>query len=208
MPDLSLYKSQFLGKWPQRYEVYDLSLKANEPLLDVLIEQRFFDFHTTNHGRIVSKHQIVAYFKCGGIDALKRGFTCPQGEYEIHHIDGKTSNNQPKNLVYLPTVLHQEITISQRRICKYLRVFGRKRFDTVIGKLKDLVIWNRQGRAVKNVIQFVCCVLTKTLVNSAKTFGVFYNKSQISKWLNKIRKAIASNIPTFWQDATWIVVSP
>lgn len=198
------FKSHYVGKFPQKYRCYNLNLKQNQELKTQLQQAGFFDFHSSNNGQLVGEHQIVAFFHAGGLHALRRGLKCIQGEHEVHHLDGNGLNNNPGNLQYLPVCIHQEITISQRRACRYLKVWGVQSIKRFSLKLKGVFIWNRQGRLVMGLKDFIASVLERTLIRTAEKFGhkIIYN--QIQNWRRKVRKALEVGMPTYWQIATWL----
>lgn len=199
--DLTQFKVSFSGRHPHRYRAYNLNIPENQPLKEKLEQDGFCGLHCTNNLNIVYEHQIVAYYNCGGIHAGRRGFKAPRGIISCHHINGNTFDNRPQNLIYLQDDLHNEITKSQRRIRKGLKVWSETEAETVT----DLVpIWNRQGRPIKNIQQFVLRVLTQTLVNTAITMRLEVKAKRISRWMSKIRKKLSSvfNLPCALPD--WI----
>lgn len=201
---LNKYKSHYTGKYPHKYKAYNLNLQENLELKTRLLIDGFFAFHTTNNGLIVYCHQIVAYYHCGGIHALKRDLVCKKDEYEIHHINGNTFDNNPNNLVYLPKVIHQEITINQRRLIKYLKLFGKKSFNR---NFKNIIIWNKQGRTVKSILDFIAYWLEQTLWKTAHSLSIPLNLKVIGTWRRLVRKALKAVIPTYWQNASWLIVT-
>jgi hypothetical protein len=202
--DLNKYKAHYTGKYPHKYKAYNLNTLENLELKIRLAIDGFFTFHESNNGFIVYCHQIVAYYNCGGIHALKRGFVCNKNEYEIHHLDLNTFNNNFNNLIYLPKVVHQEITVNQRRLCKYLKLFGNKRFKL---NLNNVVIWNKQGRLVENILEFIAYWLEQTLWKTAQNINIPLNLSMIGTWRRLVRKALKAAIPTYWQNASWLIVT-
>lgn len=78
-----------------------LTRRCNKELFNYLDRCGFFDFHCTNNQKqICSYHQVVLFLHKGWKLFLK-GFTCPCGTYEIHHLDHDPANNAVSNLVYV-----------------------------------------------------------------------------------------------------------
>jgi hypothetical protein len=206
MQELNKYKYNLLGKWPQRYKAFNLQLQENKELKTWLTNAGFFDFNIKNNGYLVYYHQIVAYFNCGGIHAFKRGFQCDSSEVEIHHLNGNTLNNDPNNLVYIPRLLHTEISTIQRRLCKYIKTFrGSFKGCGVIQKLKDIPFWNKQGRLITNIKHFVMYVLIRTVKSSSITFKKLINISGFKKWLKKTSNSLDSFFPLYHHPITWLI---
>ena len=112
------------------------------------------------------------------------GLNCRKGFEEVHHLDGNTLNNHPSNLQYVPSEIHALITKYQRRVVKYLKTFKE-------GKMLDFVIWNRKGKLVTRIEEFVAQILVRTLVKSAKRFPKFQViVKQFAEWMFKIIKRL------------------
>lgn len=205
MEKLKQFKSQLMGKWPQRYKAFNLNLKENKDLKTWLSLTGFFEFNIKNNGYIVYYHQIVAFFDCGGIHALKRGLTCDSSIIEIHHLNGNTLDNQPDNLVYIPRLIHTEITTVQRRLCKYLKTF-RQQFKGCgfLQKCDSITIWNKQGRLILNIKHFLMYVLIRTIKSSSLTFKKVINLSQFKKWLKKTSNSLDTFFPLYHHPITWL----
>lgn len=192
-----------MGSHPNRYPFYQLNGR-NEALKDQLEKDGFFRFHTTNKGKqLVSLHQVIAFYYCGGIEALHYGFTCKWGETEIHHIDGNTFNAHPNNLVYIPTELHQILTNLQ---CQFIR---NGRTSPVDCKLdREYKIWNRKGRRIQRVKEWLVNLISKTLSDTAWFTKAEISLKQLGKFIVKTAKSIRLNIdPTnlleAWSDWLW-----
>lgn len=93
------------------YRFVNLDLKKHSNFKRFLHKIGFFHFHSTNSGRVVSVHQIIA-FVYKGFKAFKNGFIAPKGQVEIHHLDSCPYNNSPENLVYVSPQEHQIISDS------------------------------------------------------------------------------------------------
>lgn len=140
------------------YRVYDLN---KHKTLKALLEQyKFFQFHITNKGHIVSEHQIVAFFYWG-YKALLNGFTCIKGELDIHHIDSNPSNNDPDNLIYLSSQDH--LAVSMFANSKILSVDINNSHTP----------FNRQGRPISNIYTFLTNVIRDTMRQSIAKFKPF-----------------------------------
>lgn len=155
-----------IGKFPHQYLVIQKN-EASLPIFEVLKDCGFFAFHVTNMGQIVSLHQIVAFFHCGGLHALRRGKTCEKGKHEVHHIDGNTMNNHSSNLVYLSVEAHNFITFHQRHLHKGVRK-GVKKNSLQEASAGEL--WNKAGREVVNILFYILKVFKLTLHKSALFF--------------------------------------
>jgi hypothetical protein len=187
---LKKYTVCWLGKFPHKYRAYDLNYKNNIELKALLTKAGFFDFYIRNKGNVVYEHQIIAFFHCGGIHALKRGITCKSNNVEIHHINGRTIDNNPENLIYLPVVLHAFITKAQRALGKRLKTFRRFIEYNLIEQLEYIPFWNKQGRIVIGKLDFVMYILTLTMVKSIKDNNFNVNMNYLKAWANKVRQDI------------------
>ena len=147
----------FVGKFPHKYK--DINLYKNVELKQLLTQHGFFEFHTSNKGNLVYYHQVVAFFECGGIHALKRGFTCVKGQHELHHLNSKTHENQASNLVYITEEGHSLITKHQRAFNKYVKRIKKK---SLLSYWTG-VIWNKQGRQVTNFVDWLFYILSVTI---------------------------------------------
>jgi hypothetical protein len=190
MNTLRKYTVCWLGKFPHKYKAYDLNFKNNIELKALLIKAGFFDFYTRNKGNIVYEHQIVAYFGCGGIHAFRRGITCDSNSVEIHHINGRTIDNRPENLIYLPIVLHAFITKAQRALGKQLRTFRRFIEYNLIEQLAHIPFWNKQGRLVIGKLDFIMHILKLTMVKSMEDNNKKVNTNYFITWAKKVRQDI------------------
>lgn len=164
---LSGFDYRLSGSGVHQYKTFYRN-ENNEDLFTQLYLDGFFDFHTSNGGSIVSYHQIVAFYCCGGREALANGITCVQGHHEVHHLDGDSLNNDGDNLIYVPTLIHYLLTHAQRRILKlfkHFRKLGR-------GQVMNLLVWNKNGKVVSRVLDWLRVVLTKTVIKTAATYGV------------------------------------
>lgn len=193
------------GKWPHQYKAFNLKNKSNEALFNKLKEDNFFEFNIRNNGFIVYEHQVIAYYFCGGVHAFKRGFICDSNIYEIHHVNGNTFDNSEDNLIYIPRILHVEITTVQRSLCKYLKTFRKKhKGANLLGRLSHIPMWNKQGRPVQNIKYFVIALIVKTIKQSAITFNKSINKNYFKLWLKKISKSLTVAQPIWHNMITWI----
>lgn len=78
-----------------------LTRHSNKQLFQYLDRCGFFSFHCTNSQKqICSLHQVVLYLHTGWKLFLK-GYTCPAGTYEIHHLNHLPEDCSPNNLVYV-----------------------------------------------------------------------------------------------------------
>jgi hypothetical protein len=183
---MSSYKSildscsfYYVGAYPHKYKA--VNLHSNKPLKQLLIDNGFFDFHTSNKGSLVYYHQVIAFFNCGGIHALKRGFTCVKGVTEIHHLNGKTWDNSPSNLVYITEEGHNIITTHQRSFNKYIR---RVKRSSLLNYWNG-VIWNTQGRRVTNFVDWLFFILGLTIALMANKLNKDYLVSVYRMMQNK-----------------------
>lgn len=127
-----------------------LERKHNPVLFLLLKEVGFFDFHATNSGRIIMRHQVVAYaYK--GYQAYLNGFQCLKGETEVHHLNSVPGDDRPENLVY--TSPNDNLILAQTARSGYY------------GKVKNTstTIFNSQGRAVKNPLHYLVNLIQETI---------------------------------------------
>lgn len=134
-----------------------LSRALNRHLFSILDNCGFWDFHSTNHQKMIcSLHQVVLYaYK--GYRYFLLGYTCPAGTYEIHHLDHDPSNNDLGNLVYV-TPQENQILASITRMSyhsnaqsAHIGSFGRKHPLTHFAKLARSTFirtFNRLGFSV------------------------------------------------------------
>lgn len=161
----------------RREDGYVFFRKQNNKLLFKQLElDGFFEFHSSNSGEyIVSRHQVVAFYYCGGKEALENGYTCIHGQHEIHHLDGVPGNDHPNNLRYLTVESHREITKIQNE------TLGLNNFISEISILETILpspnLWNRRGKAVKSLKGYMANILALTLTFSKKAVTV--SKTQL-----------------------------
>lgn len=193
--NISQYKYIYSGKYPQRYKIFILNNKENINLKTQLTQDGFFDFYILNNGHVVSYHQIVAFYFCGGKEALKRNMQAPSNLYEVHHIDGNTLNNNSTNLVIIPKILHLEITKAQRRINKYIKVFSKQCGNYLISSLP--ICFNTQGRLVFNKLKWLLKLFVRTVSMSFLFFKplTISFTSSIKLWLRKTLKSLKTGAP-------------
>lgn len=87
----------------------------NKEIFETLKKIHFFDFHTTNNGKIVGLHQVVQYCSIGWRLFL-RGYSCEQGTAEVHHLDGDPTNNKAGNLRYISPALNKGLSSITRSL--------------------------------------------------------------------------------------------
>lgn len=177
-----------VGFYPHRYKAFNLN--KNVQLKQMLTEAGFFQFHLSNSGVTVYEHQIVAFFYCGGQEALKRGLTCVKGVHEIHHLSGETWDSRPSNLVYITEEGHNLITKHQRAFNKYIRRIKK----TSLINYWTGTIWNKQGRVVKNFVDWLFNILVKTLCFVANNLNKKFLVSLYNAMSNK-RDTSLVNLP-------------
>ncbi len=199
LPDLSPYKRTLMGSYPHRYYCYNLNDSVNHNLRNQLFEDGFFSFHTSNGLNLVYLHSIIAYYKCGGIHAFKRGFVINGTEWNCHHFDGNTLNNNSDNLIWLPTPVHNQTTRHQRSVHRYLRLFNKQKLFYT----DKLVMFNKQGRIVTNPSRFVAQIIVRTVI---ATFFEFFKKNtlpvslkELDTWFNHIFRRLQIN-----SDSTFV----
>jgi hypothetical protein len=142
------------------YRVYSLN---KHKLLKAKLEQyKFFDFHISNHGHIVSEHQIVAFFHWG-YKALMNGFIATKEDINVHHINSNPNDNRPENLIYLSTNDH--LLVSMLANSKILT-------PTIT---KGHTPFNRQGKPIANIYTFLTNIIRDTMRQSIAIFKPFSN---------------------------------
>lgn len=118
----------------------------------------FFKFYTTNNGKFIYLHQIVAFLCCGGREAHQRyGTVAPKGFMECHHFNGNTLDNRPENLVLLSSEDHKIVTRHQRGVSRRI---PRHTFHAEPGRRTP---FNRQGRRVNDNSHFLGNIIAITL---------------------------------------------
>lgn len=169
-----------------RYLAY-LMNGRNAPLFQQLWSDGFFILHSTNSGRIVYHHQIVAFYFCGGKQLQEQGVAIERGDYEIHHVNGNTFDNTPRNLVYVDSHTHSLITTVQRKYSK-----GRlpTKDSEPVNQLDDAQVWNRRGVFVRNKTRWFIALIARTIVETCKYLGVNPPVKQIINWYRKLRKQL------------------
>lgn len=184
----------FSGKAPHNYYAFSPS----PSFFEYLKSEGFFLFHTTNTGKIISLHQVVAFFKCGGKEALANGFTADGGEYNVHHLDGNTHNNNPSNLVYVPASVHANITRIQNNIRKWGKRPSRKQRIFNQGDITKVPIWNRNGKAIVRFWDWVNYVIKITVIKFSSYYRIDIDLKGLGMWLIRILKRLKVGVdPSF-----------
>lgn len=174
-----------VGKYPHRYKVLYRN-ESNQHVFDQLRLDGFFDLHVSNKGEIISIHQIVAFYKCGGIHAMRRGYVAQQGQIEVHHLDGNGLNNSSSNLRYVSVEIHNFITRHQKYILKYIRLFKKGLIDQVDD---EVLLWNSRGKEIKNKISYAMVLLVMTMKKTAlSVVGVVL--PNLRSWLKQVRNRL------------------
>jgi hypothetical protein len=85
--------------WLEDNDGYLYQLRSKEPELFKHLDQiGFFEFHRTNESKQrVYQHQVSKYL-ASGHKLYRNGYYAEKGKVEIHHLDGDTKNNDPRNL--------------------------------------------------------------------------------------------------------------
>lgn len=182
------------GSFPHQYKTFYRN-KENEALFDLLDQEGFFDFHITNDGSMVNYHQVVAFFFCGGRKRLNNGGVCRKGHHEVHHLDGNTENNSASNLVYVPVQVHLLLTNCQRGVSK---LFKRLKRRMEKGDLQNLEIWNKEGKTVKRLFQWLRVVLTKTVLLTCRFLTVEVSIKGLHRYTRGVVKRLKLGLdPSF-----------
>lgn len=170
-------------------------LFSSDPaLLNYLKTFNMHHFHSTNHSwELISLHQIIAFFFCGGQQAQLNGFTCNRHLVEVHHLSADTRNCHPSNLVYITTELHDIITSRQRSIKRQIRHFRSKAKRKNI--LINTTIWNRRGEPVKRLYDWAASLLIKTIVSTAAHFNILINFKVLGKFILSVKHYWKIHIP-------------
>lgn len=169
------------GNWPHTYKTF-FRTSNNEELFTFLESYGFMALHITKEFKFTASwHQIIAFFFCGGIQHYKNGVQFKKGEQEIHHIDGNTSNNHPRNLRYLPVAIHQLATTCQRTLNPKMRHFN-------VGNLDSLKLYNRKGQEIINKKQALVDLLGETMLRTALDRGKKYSVKSFGKTILKVLK--------------------
>lgn len=194
---LAKYPHGYVGRYPHRYKVYTHT-QSTAGLFSWLKAEGFFAFHVTNtRAEIISAHQVVAFFCCGGKIAFRNGFTCRKDQDEVHHLDGDTTNNNPSNLVYVPSECHAMVTKHQKVLIRKLRKF--KKGDIL--KLQDVQCWSRKGRLIQRTLDHILMLLLKTMITSAKRVGVKVKRHQFRCWVARILRRIQFDVDSSFVSA-------
>jgi hypothetical protein len=94
--------------WLEDNDGYLYQLRSKEPELFKHLDQiGFFEFHRTNESKQrVYQHQVSKYL-ASGHKLYRNGYYAEKGKVEIHHLDGDTKNNDPRNLRYVSPGLNR-----------------------------------------------------------------------------------------------------
>jgi len=178
-------KAIMLGKHgSNRYLAYT-NTPVNKPLFDQLWNDGFFEFNLSNNGHIAYLHQIVAFYYCGGVKALANNIRICKDAYEVHHINGNTTDNRACNLAYVDTHSHTALTAEQKRFAKPV-----PRTDRAVQNDLGLLVWNRRGDIVYNRAKWFAHLLTRTVLETCKYYGVEPPIKHIVRWYRKVRKKL------------------
>jgi hypothetical protein len=127
-----------------------LEPRHNRILFYLLHQAGFFNFHVTNKGFIVSRHQVVAYANFG-FRAYLNGFVAKKNEVTVHHLNSTPGDDRASNLEYAsPTdnLLCAEASRTSYR-----------------GKVESTqpTIFNRQGKRIKDHIHHLLILINRTI---------------------------------------------
>lgn len=158
-----------------------LARALNRHLFSLLDDCGFWDFHSTNHQKMIcSIHQVVLYaYK--GYRYFLLGYTCPAGTYEIHHLDHDPSNNDLDNLVYV-TPQENQILASITRMSyhsnarsAHIGTFGRRTPKTHFAKLART-----------------------TFIKTFNRLGFSVPSTSVADWLMTLPADLGSRLISFW----------
>ncbi len=183
-----------LGKEPHAYFKVMPSAEFNA----YLTKEGFYKLHSSNSGQIVSLHQIIAFFECGGKEALDEGFECDGAEWNVHHYDGNTLNNNADNLVYIPVGLHKNATKIQNNI----RLWGKRksRKQAIFNKkdIKKVRAFTKKGKEVKRFWDWVSHIILNTVKRFSRYFKIAIEYKALGMWIIKIIKRLKVQVdPSF-----------
>lgn len=127
-----------------------LEPRHNTALFWLLHKAGFFEFHVTNKGRLISRHQVVAYANFG-YRAFLNGFVARKGETELHHLDSVAGNDVPENLEY--TSPADNLLCAEASRTSYR------------GKVESTqpTIFNRQGKRIRDHVHHLLILINKTI---------------------------------------------
>jgi hypothetical protein len=170
-------------------------LASSDPrLLTYLKQFNMNKFHIKNKSwKLTYLHHIIAYFFCGGQQAFKNGFVCNSDLVEIHHPSGNTLDNNPDNLVYITTELHDIITSRQRSIKRKIKHFRTKRNRKSL--IQNTNIWNKKGEPVKRIYDWAANILIKTICNTSIHFNIPINFKCLGQFILSVKHYWKLNLP-------------
>lgn len=127
-----------------------LEPRYNTVLYWLLHKAGFFQFHVTNKGRLISRHQVVAYANFG-YRAFLNGFVARKGQTEVHHIDSCPGNDVPENLEYTSPTDNLLCAEASRTAYR--------------GKVESTqpTIFNRQGKKIRDHVHHLLMLINRTI---------------------------------------------
>jgi hypothetical protein len=148
-----------------KYKYFDITRPVNQPIKDLLIEFGYYKFAPTRSMKLVSYHQIIAFF----FVSPKKQLDGNLGLLHIHHLSGNTLENHPSNLVYLTPEDHSLVTKFQRKAS----TFKISSFYKLTGT--GLRTWfNSKGERIKNWAKFILGVIALTVAKTYNFTGFKY----------------------------------
>ena len=188
---LDSYSSFLLGKYPHKYQVFDMENKNNITLFEFIQQEGYWKFAPHRSKKLVYYHQIVNFFN--------KGKFMPAGSgdlLQVNHLDGNTMNNQPSNLVYMSAADHALCTKFQRKLSRIkLKMFYKLEKNI---SLSERTQYNQRGKLIRNwakwIIGVICvsCSLSHqwvshTIENLTKLPPIIDIVKYIERYLKKIR---------------------
>ena len=127
-----------------------LEPRHNTVLFWLLHKAGFFQFLVTNKGRLIARHQVVAYANFG-YRAFLNGFVARKGETEVHHINSSPGDDRESNLDY--------VSPADNLLCAEA---SRTNYR---GKVQSTqpTIFNRQGKKIKDHVHHLLILINRTI---------------------------------------------
>ena len=160
-----------------------LTRDSNSHIFSLLDLAGFFDFHCTNSKKEIAGHHQIMLYIYQGYRFLMKGFTCPWGTYEVHHLDSDPSNNSPSNLTY--------VTPQENAICASL---SSMKYHGFVDS-PHIGIWDSESPKLR-----LANLIKTTFERTMKRLGFTFKISSVAQWLFSLPADIGNKIYRQWKS--------